>query len=265
MPAAPAARAASSIASRVSAYGVPTLTSTPPATPANAPASPGTSTIAGAAPTASSTLAVNGATTMLVRHCTSGPCARTASHVCTICCTSMGRTVPGRDDVRRSRGVAGMTTTEAAPASLATAMFSVADQDAAVAFYIGPLGWEVRADTAFGPEGERWLEVARRLGRPPRPQPADGRHARRRPDRRGGRRRQAEHARLTALGDVDLDPEPYTVPGGPVFAVRDADGNSPSRRRDPRGRPALDPAGCSRQDLPLRGAGVRGPVRAPRP
>lgn len=46
--------------------------------------------------------------------------------------------------------------------SLATAMFTVADQDAAVAFYTGPLGWELRSDLAFG-EGEaagRWVEVA---------------------------------------------------------------------------------------------------------
>jgi 8-oxo-dGTP pyrophosphatase MutT (NUDIX family)/catechol 2,3-dioxygenase-like lactoylglutathione lyase family enzyme len=46
--------------------------------------------------------------------------------------------------------------------SLATAMFTVADQDAAVAFYTGPLGWDLRSDVAFG-EGDmagRWVEVA---------------------------------------------------------------------------------------------------------
>lgn len=45
---------------------------------------------------------------------------------------------------------------------IGVAMFSVADQDAAVAFYTQKLGWEVRSDVSFG-EGEqagRWVEVA---------------------------------------------------------------------------------------------------------
>jgi catechol 2,3-dioxygenase-like lactoylglutathione lyase family enzyme len=46
--------------------------------------------------------------------------------------------------------------------SIATAMFVVADQDAAITWYTERLGWEVRTDVAFG-EGEqagRWVEVA---------------------------------------------------------------------------------------------------------
>jgi catechol 2,3-dioxygenase-like lactoylglutathione lyase family enzyme len=46
--------------------------------------------------------------------------------------------------------------------TIGTAMFSVADQDAAIAFYTDKLGWELRSETAFG-EGEeagRWVEVA---------------------------------------------------------------------------------------------------------
>jgi len=35
----------------------------------------------------------------------------------------------------------------------------VSDQDKALEFYTGTLGFEVRADIAFG-EGDRWLEVA---------------------------------------------------------------------------------------------------------
>ena len=35
----------------------------------------------------------------------------------------------------------------------------VSDQDAALAFYIGTLGFEVRRDGEFAP-GQRWLEVA---------------------------------------------------------------------------------------------------------
>lgn len=46
--------------------------------------------------------------------------------------------------------------------AITTAMFTVADQDAAVSWYTDKLGWEVRSDTAFG-DGEqagRWIEVA---------------------------------------------------------------------------------------------------------
>ena len=45
---------------------------------------------------------------------------------------------------------------------IAVAMFTVADQDAAVAFYTEKLGWEVRTDVQMG-EGDdagRWVEVA---------------------------------------------------------------------------------------------------------
>jgi len=35
----------------------------------------------------------------------------------------------------------------------------VADQDRALDFYVGTLGFEKRADIPFG-EGDRWLEVA---------------------------------------------------------------------------------------------------------
>ena len=56
---------------------MPRLTSTPEAIPANGPASPTMSTMAGAAPAASSTLAVKFITTPLVRHWTSGVVSRT--------------------------------------------------------------------------------------------------------------------------------------------------------------------------------------------
>ncbi len=36
-----------------------------------------------------------------------------------------------------------------------------------------------------------------------------------------------EHARLSAVGGIDLDPEPVRIPGAPLmFALRDPDGNS---------------------------------------
>ncbi|GAA3824799.1 VOC family protein [Nocardioides panacisoli] len=46
--------------------------------------------------------------------------------------------------------------------TIGTAMFSVADQDAAIAFYTDKLGWELRSETAFGDGAEagRWVEVA---------------------------------------------------------------------------------------------------------
>src|SRR5215210_764619 len=103
-----------------------------------------------------------------------------------------------------------MTTTTTAKASIATAMFTVSDQDAALAFYTGQLGWEVRGDVRFGPEGaNRWLEVAppgsvARLALNP---PMGGTP--------GGSSIGvevddvlAEHARLTGVGGVDVDPEP---------------------------------------------------------
>ena len=121
-----------------------------------------------------------------------------------------------------------MTTPTAVKASLATAMFSVADQDAALAFYTGPLGWEVRADMRFGPGGEaRWVEVAppgsvARLALNP---PMGGTP--------GGAAIGvevddvlAEHARLAAVGGIDLDPAPEQIPGAPLmFSLRDPDGN----------------------------------------
>ena len=45
--------------------------------------------------------------------------------------------------------------------NIGVAMFTVADQDAALAFYTEKLGFELRSDTRFGENGEnRWLEVA---------------------------------------------------------------------------------------------------------
>lgn len=45
---------------------------------------------------------------------------------------------------------------------IGTAMFSVADQDAAIAFYTQKLGWELRSETSFDAGGQeaRWVEVA---------------------------------------------------------------------------------------------------------
>ena len=46
--------------------------------------------------------------------------------------------------------------------SISTAMFSVSDQDAAIAFYTQKLGWELRDDISFGAgdQAGRWVELA---------------------------------------------------------------------------------------------------------
>lgn len=45
--------------------------------------------------------------------------------------------------------------------NIGVAMFTIADQDAAIAFYTQTLGWELRGDVPFGDEGgNRWVEVA---------------------------------------------------------------------------------------------------------
>ncbi|MGY1858034.1 glyoxalase superfamily protein [Modestobacter sp. SYSU DS0290] len=113
--------------------------------------------------------------------------------------------------------------------SIATAMFDVRDQDAALAFYTDVLGFEVRGDQRFGEHGEhRWLEVApagstARLALNP---PMDGTPG------RGvigveSTDVLAEHARLAARGDLDVGPAPVRLPGAPLlFPVHDPDGNT---------------------------------------
>lgn len=113
--------------------------------------------------------------------------------------------------------------------NIGVAMFTVADQDAALDFYTRVLGFEVRGDSRFGPEGEyRWLEVAPpgstarlALNPPMYDSPGGSAIGVETPDV------EAEHARLTAIGGVDMDAvfeEQEGVP--PMFMLRDPDGNS---------------------------------------
>ncbi len=112
---------------------------------------------------------------------------------------------------------------------ISVVMFTVASQDAAIAFYTEKLGFELRSDIMFGPNGEyRWVEVA-----PP------GSHARLALNEPMGGGTPgggsmgvetadvfAEHRRLSAIGGIDLDPEPMQNPGAPLlFMLRDLDGN----------------------------------------
>lgn len=112
--------------------------------------------------------------------------------------------------------------------NLGVAMFTVSDQDAAIAFYVGTLGWELRGDVRFGENGEaRWVEVAPpgstarlALNPPMGYEPGGGSIGVETADV------MAEHRRLSAIGGVDMDPEPMTTPGAPfLFMMRDPDGN----------------------------------------
>jgi len=112
--------------------------------------------------------------------------------------------------------------------NIGVVMFSVADQDAALAFYTEKLGFELRSDTPFGEHGEmRWLEVAPpgstarlALNPPMGGEPGGGGIGVETKDVHG------EHARLSAVGGLDMDPEPMQNPGAPLmFMVRDPDGN----------------------------------------
>jgi lactoylglutathione lyase len=113
--------------------------------------------------------------------------------------------------------------------NLGVAMFSVADQDAALAFYTDKLGWEQRADQRFGEGGQmRWLEVAPpgstarlALNPPMGGEPGGGSIGVETGDVN------AEHERLRGLDGVDVDEQ--VMDQGPdvprMFGVRDPDGN----------------------------------------
>lgn len=111
---------------------------------------------------------------------------------------------------------------------VATVMVPVADQDEAIEFYTGKLGFEKRADIPFG-DGNRWVEVAPAgaattvaLVQPMEGEPVgiEARVALR------SRDVDADHAAMREAG-VDVDPEVMRM-GGPVppmFFFRDQDGN----------------------------------------
>jgi len=112
--------------------------------------------------------------------------------------------------------------------NIGVVMFTVTDQDAALAFYRDRLGWEVRSDSSFGENGEhRWVEVA--------PPGSVARLALNPPmyDEPGGSSIGVEttdvvgeHQRLSAIGGIDMDPEPMRSPGTPLmFMLRDPDKN----------------------------------------
>lgn len=104
-----------------------------------------------------------------------------------------------------------------------TVALPVQDQDRALAFYTGTLGFDKRRDVPFGP-GMRWIEVAppgatTTIALVPAGMPTGIRLT--------SGDVSADHARLRA-GGVDADPEIMRM-GGPapaMFSFRDPDGNS---------------------------------------
>jgi catechol 2,3-dioxygenase-like lactoylglutathione lyase family enzyme len=105
---------------------------------------------------------------------------------------------------------------------IGTVIVPVSDQDRALEFYVGMLGFEKRLDGPFG-DGGRWIEVA-----PPGaattialvPAPAGMEVS------LATRDAEADHADLRARG-VDADAELLLMGGGvpPMFTFRDPDGN----------------------------------------
>lgn len=104
----------------------------------------------------------------------------------------------------------------------------VADQDAALDFYVGTLGFDVRIDTGPGPMG-RWIEVA-----PPGAVTTIALIGDAEPGHAGadsGIRLsaadvKADHAALTEAG-ADVDAEIARWPGvPPMFSLRDPEGNT---------------------------------------
>src|SRR5215203_5006027 len=77
--------------------------------------------------------------------------------------------------------------------NIGVAMFTVADQDAALAFYTEKLGWEVRGDDRFGETADM----------------------------------KAEYERLSATDGVTITTEPMDMGGAPpMFSIADPDGNN---------------------------------------
>src|SRR5262245_9421845 len=121
------------------------------------------------------------------------------------------------------------TDTKTRITQVGTVIVPVSDQDRALEFYVGTLGFEKRTDTPYG-EGDRWVEVA----------PADAATTiaivpPREGDPTGIETRvgfmsedvDADHAGLRDAG-VDVDAEVVRMgdPVPPMFFLRDPDGNS---------------------------------------
>ena len=111
---------------------------------------------------------------------------------------------------------------------IGTVLIAVSDQDRALEFYVGTLGFEKRIDGPFG-EGERWVEVA-----PPGAATTVALVPPREGEPTGIETRigftsddiDSDHANLRDRG-VDVDEEVMRMgdPVPPMFFFRDPDGN----------------------------------------
>jgi catechol 2,3-dioxygenase-like lactoylglutathione lyase family enzyme len=103
----------------------------------------------------------------------------------------------------------------------------VADQERALEFYLGKLGFEKRLDGSYG-EGERWIEVAPPGAATTIALVASGEGLPTGIDtgiRFATEDAEADHAELSARG-VDVDPEIMRWEGvPPMYYFRDPDGN----------------------------------------
>lgn len=112
--------------------------------------------------------------------------------------------------------------------TIAVAMFTVSDQDAAVSFYTEKLGWEIRTDVSWGDGAEagRWVEVAPAasvarlsLNLPMGGQPGGGSIGVETADLG------EEKARLQGLGIEVANEMPAGGPVPAMFSFTDPDGN----------------------------------------
>jgi catechol 2,3-dioxygenase-like lactoylglutathione lyase family enzyme len=120
------------------------------------------------------------------------------------------------------------TSTQTHITQLATVMVPVSDQDRAIDFYVGKLGFEKCADVPFG-DGDRWVEVC-----PPGAATTLALVLPREGESVGIQTRiglksedvDADHADMLARG-VDADPEVMRMgdPVPPMFFFSDPDGN----------------------------------------
>jgi catechol 2,3-dioxygenase-like lactoylglutathione lyase family enzyme len=124
-----------------------------------------------------------------------------------------------------------MTTTKTLINKVATVIVPTADQDKAVDFYVGKLGFEKRVDVPFEGGSMRWIEVG--IGdesttiaiAPPPPGYQTG-------NRETGISLQTDdidalHAQLRDAGvDVDAEVQRMGDPVPPMFWLRDPEGNT---------------------------------------
>ena len=113
-----------------------------------------------------------------------------------------------------------------------TVIVSVSDQDRAIEFFVGKLGFELRSDIPYG-EGSRWVDVAPPGAdttialSPPREGDSISHEGTTAVVAFGTDDVDADHAELRGKG-VDVDDEVMRMgdPVPPMFFFRDPDGNS---------------------------------------